>query len=68
MGDKAWLPAELDEGDGKTFPIDEANLKGGVLAVAAWDRTGRSYYGSFKRSPRGLALWLKVRSHILPYQ
>lgn len=68
MGDASWLPAELAEGDSKTFPIEEKNLADGVLAVCAWDRTGRGYYGSFKRSWRGFILRLKVMFRIRPYR
>jgi hypothetical protein len=67
MGVTGWLPADLEEGDARDFPIEESQLAPGVLAAVAWDKLGRGHYGSFERSLRGLVLRIKVLFRIPPF-
>jgi hypothetical protein len=69
IGDPAWLPATIEEGKARDFLIEDSHFaKEGVVAVAAWDGTGRGYYGSFEPSWQGLMLRAKTALRIRPYR
>lgn len=67
FSEPGWLPAELDEGVSKSFPIEEGNLSEGVLAAWACDSMGRLHYGTFERSLLGMLLRLKILLRLRPY-
>jgi hypothetical protein len=68
MGDPQWLPVTLEEGTGRDFLIEDSKFdQEGVLAVAAFDRTGRGHYGSFARSWSGWIVRVKAALHVTPY-
>jgi hypothetical protein len=64
LSEVGWLPAALDEGDSKNYPIEESKFDDGVRCVWARDSTGRVRYGSFDRS--FAAQLLRLRQSIRP--
>jgi hypothetical protein len=66
MGDADWLPATMEEGTARDFPIEDSHVDGALAAFAS-DSTGRAYYGSYARGWRGMALRLKTTLRMRPY-
>ncbi len=66
MGDPEWLPAVMEEGTARDFPIEDSQVDGALAAFAS-DSTGRGYYGSFARSWRGTGLRAKTMLRMRPY-
>lgn len=53
QGSAPWLPCDLDEGQGRDFPIEDSHFANAGYVFARIS-TGRSFYGGFASGWRGL--------------